>query len=138
MVILQKAKGKLMQIQINTSNGIDNKDTLESWANTELTQQLQRFAADVTRVEVHLSDENHAASGAADKRCTMEARLAHQQPVTATHHAPNMDQAFRGACDKLKRGLDSTIGRQTSHRDRESIRRDPGVDDAVIGDLPLQ
>ena len=65
-----------MQIQINTSNGIENKDALERWADAELRQTLARFAAEVTRVEIHLSDENHAASGGADKRCTMEARLA--------------------------------------------------------------
>ena len=54
-----------MQIQINTSNGIENKDTLERWADAELRQTLARFAVEVTRVEVHLSDENHAAKAAA-------------------------------------------------------------------------
>jgi len=113
-----------MQIQVNTSNGIENKDTLERWADGELRQTLSRFMAEVTRVEVHLSDENHGASGAADKRCMMEARLANHQPLTVTQHAPTMDEAFRGASDKLKRALDSTLGRLYSHRNRESIRKD--------------
>jgi len=118
-----------MQIQVNTSNGIENKDTLERWADSEMRQALARFAAEVTRVEIHLSDENHAATGGADKRCTMEARLAGHQPLAVSHHAASLDDAFRGAADKLKRSLDSTLGRLYGHRDRESIRKDG---DAVV------
>ena len=114
-----------MQIQVNTSNGIENKDTLERWADEQIRQNLSRFGAEVTRVEIHLSDENHVAKSAADKRCVMEARLAHHQPVAVTQDATNIDEAFRGASDKLKRLLDSTLGR-LKHRDRESIRKDVG------------
>jgi ribosome-associated translation inhibitor RaiA len=113
-----------MQIQVNTSNGIENKDTLERWADTEIKQSLARFAEDVTRVEIHLSDENHDKAGAGDKCCVMEARLAHHQPLAVTQHANSLDEAFRGATDKLKRMLDSTLGRLNKHRDRDSIRKD--------------
>jgi len=116
-----------MQIQVNTSNGIENKDALERWADGEIRQTLSRFAADVTRVEVHMSDENHDASGGGAKRCVMEARLAHHQPVAVTQQAPSLDEAFRGASDKLKRALDSALGKLTKHRDRESIRKDGGA-----------
>ncbi|MDO9358275.1 MAG: HPF/RaiA family ribosome-associated protein [Polaromonas sp.] len=116
-----------MQIQLNTSNGIENKEGLDRWADTELRQQLARFANDVTRVEVHLSDENHAAGGEKDKRCLIEARMAHLQPIAVTHHADGVDEAFRGAADKLKRALDSALGKQNKHRDRESIRKDDGA-----------
>lgn len=115
-----------MQIQVNTSNGVDNKEALERWADAELKQQLLRFVDDVTRVEVHLSDENHDKAGAADKCCVMEARLSGHQPLVVTQHAPGLDEAFRGAADKLKRLLDHTLGRLHGHRDRESIRRAPG------------
>lgn len=118
-----------MQIQINTSNGIENKEALERWADGEIRQSLSRFAAEVTRVEIHLSDENHGANGAGDRRCVMEARLAGHQPLAVSHHAPNIDEAFRGACDKLRRALDSTLGRLYGHRDRDSIRKDG---DAVL------
>jgi len=118
-----------MQIQVNTSNGIENKDALERWADSEMRQALARFANDVTRVEIHLSAENHAGSGGADKRCTMEARLAGHQPLAVSHHAASLDEAFRGAADKLRRSIDSTLGRLHGHRDRDSIRKDG---DAVI------
>lgn len=113
-----------MQIQVNTSNGIENKDTLERWADTEIKQHLSRFAEEVTRVEIHLSDENHDKTGGADKCCVMEARLAHHKPLAVTQHAASLDEAFRGATDKLKRLLDSTLGRLHNHRDRDSIRKD--------------
>jgi ribosome-associated translation inhibitor RaiA len=120
-----------MQIQLNTSNGIQNKETLDQWADAEIRQSLSRFAADVTRVEIHLSDENHEAKGGIDTRCMMEARLAGHAPVAVTHHAANMDEAFRGANDKLKRALDSALGRLNDHRARESIRKDGVVEEGL-------
>ncbi|MEO8248931.1 MAG: HPF/RaiA family ribosome-associated protein [Burkholderiales bacterium] len=113
-----------MQIQINTSNGIDNKESLESWATEEINKTLAHVVDEVTRIEVHLSDENSAKKhGGADKRCVMEARLARHQPVAVDHLAETLDQAFRGAEAKLKRVLESTLGRRSQH-DRESIRKD--------------
>jgi len=111
-----------MQIQLNTSNGIENKESLDRWADQELRTQLHRFADDLVRVEVHLSDENGGRAGAGDKRCVMEARLARQAPAAVTHDAPSIDEAFRGALDRLKRLLDGRTGRSADHRDRESIR----------------
>lgn len=116
-----------MQIQVNTSNGVENKETLERWADAEIRQHLSRFAEDVMRVEVHLSDENHGKAGADDKCCVMEARLAHHQPLAVTQHGHTMDEAFRGATGKLKRLLDSTLGRLNSHRDHDSIRKDDSL-----------
>jgi ribosome-associated translation inhibitor RaiA len=113
-----------MQIQVNTGNGLENKDALERWAGDEIRQSLDRFSADVTRVEVYLSDENHDKGGASDKRCAMEARVAGRQPLAVTQHAASIDEAFRGASEKLRRALDSTLGRHERHRDRESIRKD--------------
>ncbi|SEA20342.1 HPF/RaiA family ribosome-associated protein [Variovorax sp. YR216] len=111
-----------MQIQVNTSNGVENKEKLERWADGQLRQDLSRFIDTVTRVEVHLSDENHTKGGAMDKRCVMEARLVHHEPLAVTQHAASLDEAFRGASDKLRRSLDSALGRLYNHRDRDSIR----------------
>lgn len=117
-----------MQIQVNTSNGLANKEALERWADAEIRQCLHRFGDELTRVEIYLSDENHDASRGGDKRCLMEARLAHHHaPLVVTQHAVDMDAAFRGATDKLKRLLDSKLGRAADHRDRATIR---SVEDA--------
>ncbi len=115
-----------MQVQVNTGNGLENKEALERWADAEIRQCLHRFGDDLTRVEIYLSDENHDASRGGDKRCLMEARLAHHAPLVVTQHAADVDAAFRGASDRLKRLLDSTLGRLENHRDRTTIR---SVDD---------
>ncbi len=113
-----------MQIQVNTSNGIDNKEALENWAEAEIKTTLARFTEEVTRIDEHLSDENSDKKHGADKRCVMEARLAGHQPVAVDHQADTLDEAFRGAEGKLKRLLDSTLGKLDKHRDRGSIRKD--------------
>ena len=110
-----------MQVQVNTT-GVANKESLDRWADDELRQQLHRFADELTRVEVHLSDENGQRASDADKRCVMEARLAHHAPLAVTHDAATLDDAFRGAIDKLKRQLEHKLDRQTKHRDRTTIR----------------
>lgn len=111
-----------MQIQLNTSNGIENKESLDRWADDELRQQLARYADDLVRIEVHLSDENGQRASASDKRCVMEARLAGHGPLAATHDAQTIDAAFRGALDRIKRQIDHKLGRATDHRDRSTIR----------------
>ena len=121
-----------MQIQVNTGNGAENSESLQRWASEHLTETLERFQQDITRIEVQLSDENGGKSGAADKRCMMEARLAHHQPVAVNHHAASQDEAFRGAGRKLLHALDHALGKAHSHhRDRDSIRRDE-----VAGEVP--
>jgi ribosome-associated translation inhibitor RaiA len=113
-----------MQVQVHTHSGIEAREATERWAADELNQGLARFREDVTRIEVHLSDEHHGKSGTEDTRCVMEARLTRHQAVTVSHHATGVDEAFRGAARKLKHSLESTLDRRTDHRDRESIRHD--------------
>ena len=114
-----------MQIQVNTGSGIDNSESLQRWASEHLTETLERFQQDITRIEVQLSDENSGKAGNADKRCMMEARLAGHQPIAVNHHAGTQDEAFRGAARKLLNALDHTLGKlRDHHRDRDSIRKD--------------
>ena len=114
-----------MEIHINTGNGMDNREDLERWADGEIRQSLARFAEDVRRVEVHLSDVNGAKGGATDKRCLIEAHIPQHAPVAVSHQAPSLDQAFRGAETKALSALDSVLGKEKRHRDRTSIRTDP-------------
>jgi ribosome-associated translation inhibitor RaiA len=119
-----------MHVQVNTSNGIENKESLERWAADYLQGRLARFTQDITAVEVQLSDENQAdKGGASDKRCMLEARLTGHAPVAVTHFAPDQDLAFRGAAEKLEHAIDHKLGKldRREHRDRETIRRDAGA-----------
>ncbi|MEP6790206.1 MAG: HPF/RaiA family ribosome-associated protein [Ramlibacter sp.] len=123
-----------MQIQINTGNGIENNEALDRWAQAHLNETLARFSRDITRIEVQLSDEaGGTRTGAGDKRCMMEARLASHQPAAVTHHAETQDEAFRGAARKLVHALDHTLGKlhDAKHRDRDSIRKEAAEPDTA-------
>ena len=118
-----------MQVQVNTSNGIQNKDTLDRWADEFLNDSLARFSQEITRVEVQLADENSGKKGAADKRCMLEARLNGHEPLAVNHHGETQDEAFRGATHKLIRALEHTLGKldRHEHRARDTIRKDPSA-----------
>jgi ribosome-associated translation inhibitor RaiA len=101
-----------MKIQINTDSNIAGNDQLRQEMDTLLRGALDRFSEKITRVEVHLSDENSdKKSGVDDMRCLLEARLAGLQPIAVSHEAATLREAVDGAAEKLKRSLDSSLGR---------------------------
>jgi ribosome-associated translation inhibitor RaiA len=104
-------KKKTMKIQINSDNHITGREALVEQAEATVTSALGHLAEQITRVEVHLSDENGEKTGGRDKRCMMEARLEGHQPIAVTDEADSLDEAIAGAADKLKRSLDHTLGR---------------------------
>ena len=109
-----------MKIQLNTDVNINGTEALAAHVSTTIEQALARFSEHVTRVEVHLSDENGDKSGQQDQRCMLEARLEGRQPVAVTDHAATLDQALHGAAQKLAHLLDSTLGRLHDHREKTS------------------
>jgi ribosome-associated translation inhibitor RaiA len=111
-----------MKIQLNTDIHIDGTEALAAQVSAAVEQALARFDEHITRVEVHLSDENGGKSGQHDKRCTLEARLEGRQPVAVTEHAATLEQAVHGAAQKLAHLLDSTLGRLHDHRDDHGKR----------------
>jgi hypothetical protein len=100
-----------MQIQTNTDSNITGSEGLAAQATAIVEGALARVSDQITRVEIHLSDENGARGGVVDKRCMMEARLEGLQPIAVTHQAATVEQAMDGAADKLKRSIESTLGR---------------------------
>jgi ribosomal subunit interface protein len=105
-----------MQIQFNTDESVDGREALARHAEEVVQRVLGRFSNDVTRVEIHLSDVNGQKAGENDKRCLMEARVAGRQPVAVTDQAGSLHQAIDGAAQKLKRSLDSTLGKLGDHQ----------------------
>jgi len=80
-----------MQIQINTDRNIEGKEPLTAQISGVVEAALSRFSDHVTRVEVHLSDENADKSGQHDNRCLIDARLEGRRPVAVTHTAASLD-----------------------------------------------
>ncbi len=104
-----------MKIQINTDRTIDGHEALARHAEAVVESTLGHISEHLSRVEVHLSDENGAKSGDHDKRCMMEARLDGHQPVAVTNEAGSLHQSIEGAAHKLKHALDHILGRLRGH-----------------------
>lgn len=111
-----------MQIEFNTDHNIAGRGALAVQVSSVVESALSQFSDQITRVEIHLSDESSHKSTPNDKRCVMEARLEGRQPVAVTDHAATVDEAVEGAAHKLARLIESTLGR-LSHQQRH--RTDP-------------
>lgn len=111
-----------MHVEVTTDKHVEGGDDLILAVQTEVATALARFDGQLTRVEVHLGDENAGKSGAADKRCMLEARPARQQPVAVTHYAATMEEARAGAIKKLRSVLETRFGRQDDRKGGTSIR----------------
>ena len=109
-----------MKIQLNTDVHIDGTEALAAEVSATIEQALERFSGHITRVEVHLSDENGGKSGQKDQRCMLEARLEGRQPLAVANHAATLEQAVHGAAQKLTHLLESTLGRLHDHREKTS------------------
>ena len=101
-----------MKVQINTDKNIEGSERLESYFSTEITRVLSRFDDKVTRIEVHLGDENSAKGGVNDKRCMIEARPVKLKPIAVTAYADSIEKAFFQATEKIKKSLNNTFEKQ--------------------------
>ena len=104
-----------MLIEVNTDKNIEGSARMTAYFSDTLHEALDRFQDQITRVQVHLSDENAEKQGSDDKRCLLEARLKGLKPIVVTHHAENIDMAVSGAIEKLVKSLDNTIGKLRGH-----------------------
>jgi hypothetical protein len=72
-------------------------------------------------VDVHLSNQNGQKHEDGDNYCMMEARVAGYEPVVVHAHAADLHLSISGASGKLKRALDSALGRLNDKKLREPI-----------------
>jgi ribosome-associated translation inhibitor RaiA len=104
-----------MIIQLNTDKESSGNARLESYLNTTITKELSRFKDYVTRVEVHLSDENGSKKGENDKRCLLEARLKNKNPIAVTSNANTIEEAISDALGRLKNSIETIKGKAEAH-----------------------
>jgi len=100
-----------MQIQINSDHQINPSPEMATRIQGLIRDTLDRYSDRITRVEVHLNDQNSVKRGNSDKRCGMEARVAGVGPVDVNHEAETLDLAIDGAMEKLERALEHKLGR---------------------------
>ena len=111
-----------MQIQVNTDDNLKGGEELSARVSAEIHTRLDRYSRHITRIEVHLSDEDGDKSGGSDKRCLIEARLEGRQPEVARDQAATLEGAYSGAAKKLQHVLETTLGRLNRVKGADTIR----------------
>ena len=104
-----------MTIQFNSAHNVKVNEELKVPIIALLTEKLNRFSNNITRLDVHLSDENGSKEGMNDKRCLLEAHIEGGIPLVAKNYANTYELAAEGAADKLKASLNSAHGRSENH-----------------------
>jgi len=105
-----------MHIQINTDKNISGHEAMTKSVKEILEHVLVHFAGQITRLEVHLSDENSTLkSGVMDKRCLLEARIAGREPTSVSDLALTVEQAVTSAAHKMVSLLESELGKLGKH-----------------------
>lgn len=105
-----------MQVQVNAGNGVHVQADVAGRIDAIVQDALSHHAQHVTRVEVHLSDENRAKGGADDMRCLMEARIEGLRPIAVTDRAASLPVAIEGAAGKLGKAVGHELGRLRDRR----------------------
>jgi hypothetical protein len=100
-----------MKIQFNTDKTISGDEKSQEYFTAHIAEKLSRFDLHITRIEVHLSDENGNKKGIDDIQCLMEARMEARQPIAVSCQAGTSEAAVSGAINKLKAAMDTIIGR---------------------------
>jgi ribosome-associated translation inhibitor RaiA len=104
-----------MRIQIHHDDHIRPSAARTQEIEATVRSALDRFGENITWVQVHLRDENGPRFAADDKRCLIEARVAHREPIAVSHRATDVQQAVSGAAGKLRRSIDQALDRQRHH-----------------------
>lgn len=106
-----------MKIQLNTDNQIQGDPSLQRHAQDTVSTMLERYADRISRVEVHVHDDNgrERTGTGGDKHCTIEARLHHLPPLAASNSADEVASAVTGAARKLQRVIETAVGKANAH-----------------------
>ena len=100
-----------MRIQLNTDKNIEGTESLESFVSEKIRSALKHYIDKITRIEVHLSDQNADKGGKDDIQCKIEARLEGIQPVIVVSKSSSIEKALDDAADKMKVSLSTIIGK---------------------------
>lgn len=100
-----------MIIQLNTDKNIEGTAGLEAFVSEKVSSGLKHFVENITRIEVHLSDQNGDKGGQDDIQCKIEARLEGIQPVIVNSKNESKEKALGEAIDKMKAKLGTVMGK---------------------------
>lgn len=101
-----------MKIQFNTDKNIKGTKSLETLVTEKTRTDLKHFDDKITRIEVHLSDQNAEKGGIDDIQCKIEARAKGMQPVVVISKSGSKEKALDDAIDKIKATLGTILGKR--------------------------
>jgi ribosome-associated translation inhibitor RaiA len=104
-----------MKVQFNTDKTIDGDASLQAFFSDLISKRLNRYDSHITRIEVHISDENGKKEGPNDIRCLLEARFEGKQPIVVSDQGDTIEKSVSGAIDKMKAALETVLGRIQNH-----------------------
>ncbi len=105
-----------MQVQFNSDSSVMGTENVAERIEAQVREKLARFEDKLTRLEIHVRDENGAKGGADDKACTIEARPKGGKPIGVTEHAAEVDDAARRAAGTLAQRLERHFGKGERHK----------------------
>ncbi len=105
-----------MLIEVNTDNHIQGRADVAASVQSIVDSGLDHFRERLSRVEVHLADENSDKGGDRDVRCSLEARIEGLKPMGVSHFAGNLEEAVEGAVNRLESLLEHSLGRLRDKR----------------------
>ncbi|AUC84633.1 hypothetical protein CW731_04665 [Polaribacter sp. ALD11] len=100
-----------MKIQFNTDKTIPGDEKDQHYFTSLIAEGVKIFESHITRIEVHLSDENGKKEGHNVMRCLLETRIEGRQPLAVSCQANTVELAVSGAVDKLTASLETILGR---------------------------
>lgn len=105
-----------MLIEVNTDNHIQGRADIAASVQSMVDSGLDHFRDRLSRVEVHLADENSVKGGDSDVRCSLEARVEGLKSFGVSHFGSNVHDAVGGAVTKLESVLEHSLGRLRDKR----------------------
>jgi ribosomal subunit interface protein len=103
-------------LHIETSfKDLARTEAIEARIETSVTRALGRFAERLTRVEVHVSDENREKRGPDDKKVLIEARAKGRGPVVVDAFGADLYATIDDAASKMRRVLDKMFDKSAEH-----------------------
>lgn len=104
-----------MTIQISTDKTLSGEKRQIDFFKTQIAEELKRYDSHITRIEVHLKDENGKKEGKNDISCVLEARIEGRQPIAVTKQADTPDLAVSSALESIKTALETILGKSQNH-----------------------
>lgn len=95
-----------MIIQFNADKNLTIHEEFSVKLSDHLRERLNRFMGNISRLDVHFTDDNGNKQGPDDKKCMMEARVEGRPPIHVTATGDNYELACDAALQKLRSSLE--------------------------------